>query len=90
MIDGFLHLTDAEDGTPVRIRISKIDGMYVHQEREVVRAFHGQAVATHEEEPFTMLVYGEHGTLHGVRETIEQVEGQMADFYEVAGIAAAQ
>lgn len=90
MTDGFLHLTDAEDGTAVRIRMSKIDALYVHDESEPITTFHGQTVAVREREAFTMIVYGEHGSMHGVRETIAQVECQMADFYELAGIAAAQ
>lgn len=90
MTDGFLHLTDAEDGTPVRIRISTIDALYVHDESEPVNTFHGQTVAVRDREAFTMIVYGVHGSMHGVRETIDQVESQMADFYELVGIAAAQ
>lgn len=90
MTEGFLHLTDADDGHPVRIRISTVDAIYVHDESEPVKTFHGQTVAVREREPFTMIVYGAHGTLHGVRETIDQVECQMADFYELVGIAAAQ
>lgn len=90
MTEGFLHLTDADDGHPVRIRISTVDAIYVHDESEPVNTFHGQTVAVREREPFTMIVYGAHGSVHGVRETIDQVECQMADFYELVGIAAAQ
>lgn len=91
MTDGFLHLTDADEGTPVRIRINSIDALYVELDEQVeVRAFHGHSpVAVREREPFTMIVYGGRYQ-HGVKETIEKVESQMADFYELAGIAAAQ
>lgn len=86
MTDGFLHLTDAEDGTPVRIRISKIDALSVNIEREEAQAFYGQQMVVREQEPHTMIVFGD-GFMHGVKETIDEIEGQMADFYELAGMA---
>ena len=89
MTDGFLHLHDAEDGSPVRVRISKVDLMYVDIEREEF-AFHGiSPVAVAEKEGFTMLVLSG-GTMHGVQETIPEIESQMADFFELAGMASAQ
>lgn len=90
MTDGFLHLTDAKDGTPVRIRLSKIDSFYEDVDKEEIYAFPGRTqglVRTKVSDAFTMIVYGRYQ--HGVRETVEQVETQMADFYELAGIAAA-
>lgn len=86
----FLHLTDAIDGDAVRIRMDQIHAMYIHTEKAEFRAFqgHGSPVVTKEEEPFTMLVYGPHGSMHGVKETIGEIESQMADVYELAGIAA--
>lgn len=88
MTDGFLHLHDAEDGSPVRVRISKIDLMYVETDRKEFHGFHG-SVAVEEKDPFTMLVLSE-GVMHGVQETISDIEGQMSDFFELAGMASAQ
>lgn len=86
MTDGFLHLHDSQDGTPVRIRMGAVEAMYIHVERDVARTFmHGQTVAVKEEEPYTMIVYG-NGSMHGVQETIPDVELQMADYYELAGM----
>lgn len=82
----FLHLTDAEDETPVRIRMDLVECLYVHQEKTQVQAFHGRTVATKFEDSFTMVCYG--GQMHGVRESIGDIESQMADAYELAGMTA--
>lgn len=85
----FLHLTDAIEGDAVRIRMDLVHAMYIHTEQEVVHAFQGAApVATMEKDAYTMIVYGPHGFMHGVKETIGEIESQMADVYELAGIAA--
>lgn len=93
MTDGFLHLTDAKDFTPVRIRISAIVALWVESgELETVFSFPGRGVAVkdRDQEAFTMISYGvDGGRLHGVTETVEEVEGQMADFYELAGMEVA-
>lgn len=84
----FLHLTDAIEEDAVRIRMDTIHSMYVHTEKEEVFSLHGSApVAVAEDESYTMIVYGPHGTLHGVKESIVEIEAQMADIYELAGIA---
>lgn len=82
----FLHLTDAEDETPVRIRMDLVECLYVHQEKFTTQAFHGKTVATYVQDTYTMVCYG--GQMHGVRETIGDIESQMADAYELAGLAA--
>ena len=84
----FLHLTDAVEGDAVRIRMDLIHAMWVQQDKEDILSHSGGTVATKANDPFTMIVYGPHGTMHGVRETIGEVESQMADAYELAGIAA--
>lgn len=89
MTDGFLHLHDAKDGTPVRVRISRIDLMYVETEHEEFHAFHGSRVAVAEKDPYTMLVLSG-DIMHGVQETISDIEAQMADFFELVGMASAQ
>lgn len=83
----FLHLTDADSDTPVRIRMDLVECLYVHEEKEVAQSFHGRAVATKVHDIFTMVVYGG-GQCHGVRETIGDIETQMADVYELAGMTA--
>lgn len=86
----FLHLTDAIDGDAVRIRMDQVHAIYIHTEEAEFRAFqgHGKPIATAVKDPFTMIVYGAHGSMHGVKESIGDIESQMADVYELAGIAA--
>lgn len=82
----FLHLTDAEDDTPVRIRMDLIESIYVYLPKEDRFSHHGSVVATAVGTPYTMISYG-NGQAHGVRESIGDIESQMADAYELAGIA---
>ena len=84
----FLHLTDAIDGTPVRIRMDLIEAIYQHLDEQKVMVHPGAPLALAESDSYTMISYAG-GQAHGVRETVQDVEGQMADAYELAGIAAA-
>ena len=83
----FLHLTCSEDATPVRIRMDLVECLYVHEEKDVATTFHGKAVAVQVHDIYTIVVYGG-GQTHGVRETIGDIESQMADVYELAGMTA--